>query len=443
MREISWKGKTINQITSAVQKNQLPAGVIAKDNIFRAMPLKIHRREIGTSKVCPSSRVSHSIDEINRPGGYIITSAAPDVRNGLVNIIESPAPSNKTDTYGCGAKAATSYTCTEQNARKRCRSSGIIKRVYDPARSELAYFTNTNQYLVSRSKTFAQNQYQHVRLGDVSIVTNPLVSKDVYSPNGISHCPKASIPTELKFHYYWIDASFSGVHTRHDVVIPPGNYDVHEFNAVFETVMIQNKHYFSYTPTHEKVFLMKIIYNNSNGQVEIQSFPSNIVSGLMYSLPLSPGWSMPSQSTVPVFYFPATPIQTIVGFSTGYYPDIISDNTANHRTTSIGFLSNLKHAIYPAYSITHYKPSNNRFATQGGVSSSDMTVRIKYEAITKNALNASAVFGSHVGNAMSYGVSEHLYTTKDKIGYPVKKTPVIDKYTGELKCESNGRRECI
>jgi hypothetical protein len=47
--------------------------------------------------------------------------------------------------------------------------------------------------------------------------------------------------------------------------------------------------------------------------------------------------------------------------------------------------------------------------------------------------------GSQVGNAMSYGVSDHVYTLKDKIGYPVTKTPVINKYSGEMKCYANGR----
>jgi hypothetical protein len=87
----------------------------------------------------------------------------------------------------------------------------------------------------------------------------------------------------------------------------------------------------------------------------------------------------------------------------------------------------------------HYKPSNNRFATQGGVSSGDMTARVKYESITQNALIASAALGSQVGNAMAYGVSEQVYTAKNKMGYPVTMTPVIDKYTGELKRVANGR----
>lgn len=449
MSNISWKGQTINQITSSIQKNQLSTGSVVKWNIFRALPLKLHRRELSTnipSDVagnCPHSRHSNSIDELNRPGGFVITSSS-STKNGLVNILESPAPSNLTETYGC---KSNSFTCAEQNARKRCRSSGIIKRVYDPVRSELAYFTNTNQYLVSRSKSFAQNQYSHPRANDTSLVTNPLVSKEIFSPNGVSHCPKAVITTELKFYYYWIDADFTSTPppTRYEVKIPPGSYDVNDFNVAFETAMFANKHYFLYTPTHEKVFLMKIIYNNTNGQVEIQSFSTSTVPSTMYIKPFTAtGWSypLPGPNKVPVFEFPATGIQTVVGFSSGTYPNITASPTANVRSTSVGFLSNLSHSIYPSYSIMYYKPSNNRFATQGGVSSSDMTVRLKYEAISKSAYNTSGALGSQVANAMSYRPSDYAYTIKDKLGFPEKKTPVIDKYTGELKCESNGRKIC-
>jgi hypothetical protein len=143
---------------------------------------------------------------------------------------------------------------------------------------------------------------------------------------------------------------------------------------------------------------------------------------------------------MPVFYFPNTEIQNVVGFQTGYYPNIDADANAYKSTTPIGFLSNLPYSIDPSYSIMHYKPSNVRFATQGGVSSGDMVTRLKYEAIQKNALQTSAILGPQVGSAMSYGASERAaYTRKDKMGYPVKKTPIIDKYTGKLKCKENGR----
>jgi hypothetical protein len=457
-RDISWKGRTINQITSSIQKNGKVGGKITGNIIFRAMPLKMYRREIATNiptttpNTCNHSRVSSSITEMNWPGGYVIPKSTTDPNSvGQFNTLEHPATGNLNDSYGCpgnGSKtsgANSSYNCAENNARRRCRSSGIIKRVYDPARSEIRYFTNSNQYLVSRSKTFVQNQYRHVRQNDVSIITNPLQSKEIYSPNGISHCPKAYIAAGSNvFYYYWIDASgtdFASTAKRYTVTIPPGNYNVHDLNRMFETAMINNRHYFVYLPSHSYVFLMKIIYNNTNNCVEIQAFSTASVSNVNYNIPIDGTWDFPSIDCVPVYYIPSTGFQNVIGFSSGFYPDVAANSSANRTLNgaAYGALSNRPNLVFPSYSITYYKPSNSRFATQGGVSSSDKIQRLKYDTISRNGLAYSIALGSQVGNAMSYGVSDQVYTVKDKIGYPEKMTPVIDKYTGAMKRMANGR----
>jgi len=398
---------------------------------------------------CNHSRTSSRIDEINRPGGSVISKTTNSDLVGYPNTLELSITGNLNETNGCKGGSATSYNCAENNARRRCRSSGIIKRVYDSARSEMSYFTNTNQYLVSRSKTFLQNQYRHVRPNDPSIVTNPLDSKEIYSPNGVSHCPKTYIADGANvFYYYWIDASgsagdFTSQTKRHEVKIPPGHYDVNELNSIFETTMYEKAHYFIYANTHSKVFLMKIIYNNTNNCVEIQTFSTASVSNIInYLVPIDAAWSRPKLNVVPVYYVPPTGIQNIIGFSAGFYPDVSLNPNANNTTNGVsyGALSNLPHKIYPHYSITYYKPSNHRFAIQGGTSSSDMTARIKYETITNNGLVYANALGSHVGSAMSYGISDHVYTVKDKMGFPVTMTPVIDKYTGEMTCLANGRK---
>jgi hypothetical protein len=454
-REISWKGRTINQITSTIKKNGRENENVTGDVIFRAMPLKIYRREIAVNipqnQTCHNSRVSSSIDELNMPGGYLLSKSNTIPEHiGQFNTLESPSTGNLNATYGCNGvgRANSSYNCAENNARRRCRSSGIIKRVYNPSRSELAYFTNTNQYLVSRSKTFSQNQYRHVRPNDVSIINNPLHTKETYSPNGISHCPKAYIAQGANvFYYYWIDSigaagDFSSTAKRHTVTIPPGYYDVNDLNSAFETVMYQNKHFFVYNHTNSNVFLMKIIYNNTNNCIEIQTFSSASVSNVsMYSVPFGAAWIRPTVNVVPVYYIPMTGMQNVIGFSSGFYPNMSANSSSNITLNgaSYGALSNVLHKIYPSYSITYYKPSNNRFATQGGVSSSDMTQRIKYDTISRNGLAYSTAFGSQVGKSMSYGVSDQVYTIKDKLGYPLTQTPVFDKYTGKMKCLANGK----
>lgn len=79
------------------------------------------------------------------------------------------------------------------------------------------------------------------------------------------------------------------------------------------------------------------------------------------------------------------------------------------------------------------KPSNQRFYVQGGVSSSDLTARKKYEEITSAAATYTSAYGTQVANALAYGAHDTSYTTKEKMGYPLKKTPVFSKYTNEMK----------
>lgn len=82
---------------------------------------------------------------------------------------------------------------------------------------------------------------------------------------------------------------------------------------------------------------------------------------------------------------------------------------------------------------THYNPSNNQFAVQGAVTSSDLVTRKRYNTITDSAVSYQAPLGKDVANALSYGVSTTGYTLKDKIGYPMKQTPTFSKYNETMK----------
>ena len=79
------------------------------------------------------------------------------------------------------------------------------------------------------------------------------------------------------------------------------------------------------------------------------------------------------------------------------------------------------------------KLSNNRFKTQGGVSSSDLTSRVRYEEITNIAAQTANAYGAETANALAYGANATIYTLKDKAGTRIIPTPVIDKHTGEVK----------
>jgi hypothetical protein len=229
------------------------------------------------------------------------------------------------------------------------------------------------------------------------------------------------------------------------VVIPPGNYDINTLNAAFQRVMIANYHYYINKRYRTNEFLLKFIYNTVENKVEIQSYSDYTKWDLsLYEVPTlnSVVVGTPiSQSNAdvdyrfPVLYFPpGNAFNNIVGFESGFYPNIESIPNRNVGKTSSGFVSNIPHSVFPLYDIVYYKPSNTRFAIQGASTAGDRITRIKYDTITRNGLSFQSAFGKEVAHALAYGVPGTVYTLKDRIGYPNKKTPVFCKASGEMKC---------
>jgi hypothetical protein len=84
-----------------------------------------------------------------------------------------------------------------------------------------------------------------------------------------------------------------------------------------------------------------------------------------------------------------------------------------------------------------YKPNNSQFACQGGVSSSSLILRKKFNTISSNANKYLIPYGPAVANAMQYGTSKSIYTYKNKFAFPTKMTPIFDKTTGSMQtCSS-------
>lgn len=105
------------------------------------------------------------------------------------------------------------------------------------------------------------------------------------------------------------------------------------------------------------------------------------------------------------------------------------DNTIKtfHSTTNAG--------LQLKYSKLYYKPSNYQFANQGAVSAGDLITRRRYNTITDAAATYTNALGLSVANALAYGVPANGYTIKDKLGYPLKKTPTFNKYSDDMqKC---------
>jgi len=437
----SWKGNVVHQISSSIQKNAVSMATTTDfENYRRALPLKIYRREIvtnipaaTTNTRCVHSRISSSIDELNRPNGSLIRMIGND-NKGLENVIEIAVPNTKYETGTCTDKT----TCIADNARKRVRSGGMNRKKFDPATGDYTYFANSKQYLTSRSKTYNQNAYHHVRHSDV-LINPPTASQsktNIYVPNGIIHCPKTQITSDNNvFYYYWVNATGAvGTNTQYTITIPIGYYDLGELNVAIHNAMFNNGHYIVNKITNSPVYLVNFAYNTETRQIELQLFStSNYQTPLTYALPTGVLWSLVNDRVVTV-QIPSTGIQSLLGFTSAYYPALSSGNVNNASATDVPYLNNVAHSIQPSNLTVSYKPNNARFAQQGGVSSSSMTDRKKYETIMNTATTFVAPFGKQVANALAYGVQEVTYTGKDKMGFPNTKTPTVCKWTGAVTC---------
>ena len=433
---ISWKGNTFNQISSSIQKNgQLSTG----ENIFlKTKPLKHYRREIANI-VNPScgSNASIKIDIVNRPSGTIINSIATN-KGGLENSIDITLPNNTCETYeNCSVVLSPA-----ENARNRVRSSGMIKRKFIDGTLNDRYYTNSSQYLSSRNRTFAQNQYNYIRQGDSTAKPgSSLASANVYSAQGLNQCQKYHIVSGASFKYKWITDA-----TEYDVTIPTGYYALEDINRIFKQQMFSNLHYLikdqngntdEYYSSNIS-YAMQFAYNNNSNVIELQSYriDADAFPIASYTIPSDTSnvvaWEMPApEGKYPQFIIEDNVFKNAIGFAPATYPanNITSGDT--HKVST----SNSTPGIKPLYVKLYYKPSNPQFAQQGGVSASDLITRRKYNSITNStaAYRSAAGLGSSVANALAYGVPSPGYTVKDKLGYPMKKTPTFSKYSTEMK----------
>jgi hypothetical protein len=420
---ISWKGQTFQQITSSIRKNVHPSKYtnLANQRIFKATPLKIYRREIASvydMSHC-NARTSTRIDEINMPNGYIVTTKTG---KGLVNTLDFTLTTNASDRPGhCSNSCILSPA---DNAKRRVRSSGNIKKQYHPSNNMANYYTDNRQYLESRVKTFQQNQYNYLRQGDSTLRPGDSLSvSNIYAGNGSSVCKKYYIPADTSFSYVWIDA----LATTIQVDVSRGYYDASDLNNILHSSLIYHGHYYIQNDNKNKILLLNIVYNSSTHVVELQSLPTGSVNSINYSKPDYDGnanpvtWTTPVTSIVPQFKINNNIFKTAIGFSAGTYPA--------SRTSSVNVVStsSFSPGVTTRYQPLYYKPNNPQFAQQGAVSAGALTARVKYDSITNSSAIYRKAYGTSVANALAYGVSENGYTIKDKIGFPNTRYPVFTK----------------
>ena len=466
---IGWKGKTFNQITSRLQMNgRDEQNTLSNSDYFRALPILLPRREIvtnGSSPVC-ASRISSSIDVFDMPGGSIINSIVSTNNNGLVNTMDNTLPNNQCEDPG----TCLAFVSPSENAKRRVRSAGMIKRQFDISRgNDKAYFVDKSQYLYSRSRTFTQNQYNFIRSGDATVKPgDALSSQNLYSNQGLSHCPVYYLPQDCSFSYQWINASGNG-DSFNQVDLSAGYYTIDDVNSALYLTMEQNGHFFVNKSNLTKVFTIRFAYNNSYNKIELHcsKIDSLIYSSTNTTKPYLPGWDptvyppavntqnfvqwliptgVNGNSIVPVVRIYNNVFQNAIGFTAGTYPTNIIP-TLTRRLTGSGyslkqtltstdnvFTSSFAPGIQPVYSRVAYKPSNPQFASQGGVSASSAIARVRYNAITNNAASYYNAYGKSVANALAYGVPECGYTIKDKIGFPLLRTPKFPPLSQVMQC---------
>lgn len=445
---IPWKGKTFTQITSSIKrntnKNNYSNGI---RNMFLANPLNIYRREIVTAPATCNPRTSLSIDEFNRPGGSVINTASQNP-NGLVNTIDDTLPNNTCEEPGTCFK----FLSPSDNARRRLRSSGMIPKKFDTSRNNDQYYTSSNQYLVSRNRTFQQNQYNFIRQGNsTSKPGDSLSSGNIYSPNGLNHCQKYFVAADTSFKYQWIDSIY------YDVAIPTGFYAVEDINKLFQNAMTANLHYYILDTTHNLneqiifnnsysynknlIFLLNIDFNNDTNLVELQVTAANntIFSTAIVMIPAGATWTTPTNTVVPGFQILNNIFKTAVGFNAGNYPSSVITSPVSSSVQTIltnqTLTSSFTPGLQPLYVKLYYKPNNSQFAQQGAVSSSSLIARVKYDTITNAAVKIKGAFGNAAANALAYGVPENGYTIKSRMGYPMKSTPIFSK-NGAVTCQT-------
>jgi hypothetical protein len=318
----------------------------------------------------------------------------------------------------------------------------MIKRKFIDGTLNDRYYTNSSQYLSSRNRTFEQNQYNYIRQGDSTAKPgSSLASANVYSAQGLNQCQKYHIVSGASFKYKWITDA-----TEYDVTIPTGYYALEDINRIFKQQMFSNLHYLikdqngntdEYYSSNIS-YAMQFAYNNNSNVIELQSYriDADAFPIASYTIPSDTNnevaWAMSVQDRIyPQFIIEDNVFKNAIGFAPATYPanNITSGDT--HKVST----SNSTPGIKPLYVKLYYKPSNPQFAQQGGVSASDLITRRKYNSITNStaAYRSAAGLGSSVANALAYGVPSPGYTVKDKLGYPMKKTPTFSKYSTEMK----------
>ena len=434
-----WKGRPFYQVIASIQRNLNNAPTLSLRQLRKPLPLKIYRKEIvpikGQSlpKNC-NARVSTKISDFDTPGNNIVSTTLSSLysSNGLVNTVDVNPTTLKGEDGACNTPVACMLS-PQLNARRRCRSAGMIPRKFNTTKNNDCYSSSTQQYLTSRNRTIKQNEYNYIRKGDSGMIPGPgLAASNIYSPAGLSHCAQVTISPANNnniINYYWIDKSAK------IATIPTGAYDVNSLNAAFQAQQIINQTYLT-DANNNKTFLLNITYDTKTQSVVLIA---NVASNTSYP---KTKYSDPAGFLAGANYPASDPSVSTPGFPNVYGATNFTISPNNNFGAVIGFapgtyaLGVNKSAYLPQissnYVTLYYKPNNPGFGVQGAVDSSTLIQRVKYNTITDAASGLRSAYGNAAADALAYGVSEQAYTLKSVVGDKPKCTPVINPRTGQL-----------
>ena len=191
IRYFPWKGKTFSQITATLRKNGLYKSTtynVDPKLSLKPGPLKIYRKEIASMSIPKCNRRAQVFD-FETPGNNIVNSKIQT--NGTKNTIDPTLPNILGEYPGSACDAKDTCLSSQNNALRRVRSSGIIKRNFTTNTNinNLKYYTNTSQYLDSRNMKFNQNEYHFLRTGDpTSVPGTSGATSNIYASNTVAHC---------------------------------------------------------------------------------------------------------------------------------------------------------------------------------------------------------------------------------------------------------------
>jgi hypothetical protein len=214
-----WKGKTFSQVSSILQKNKAD-GETTNALTLHALPNKLFRREIAIgltqSKevVYPRSAKATIATTMDYPGATIVSTQSV-LCEGIMGTVDLNFSESKTDqqcSSGCNSnlnmenpefrnsKYIQSLSM-QDNARRRVRSAGMSRPRYSKSNnSEADHYASAGQYMHSRNKTFQQNQFSSLRVGDSTATPGtPASLANEYSSNTIQYCNNSSSSSTTNF----------------------------------------------------------------------------------------------------------------------------------------------------------------------------------------------------------------------------------------------------